>query len=272
MPLNVQLLIIDPQNDFCDPDKGTLYVKGAEHDMDRVSDMIRQKKKKFDDVHITLDSHHLLDCGNPLYWKDTSGNHPDPFTIISVADVESHKWTTSAPGFYKRALQYVKDLEVSNRYPLCVWPPHCLIGSPGHAIWPNLFDALCEWETDCLGVVDKVTKGSNPHTEHYSAIKAEVPDDDDVFSQINTKLIEALLEADSLVICGEAGSHCVANTVRDIATAFKNDDLLKKITLLTDAMSPVEHPQELFKQWQDDFINEMTSRGMQTSTTTEFLS
>ena len=33
MSKRIELLIIDPQNDFCDP-SGALYVGGAENDMD----------------------------------------------------------------------------------------------------------------------------------------------------------------------------------------------------------------------------------------------
>lgn len=35
----IHLLIIDPQNDFCSPD-GSLYVHGAEQDMQRLADFI----------------------------------------------------------------------------------------------------------------------------------------------------------------------------------------------------------------------------------------
>ena len=41
MSKRIELLVIDPQVDFCDP-KGALYVPGAEHDMKRLSAMIRR--------------------------------------------------------------------------------------------------------------------------------------------------------------------------------------------------------------------------------------
>ena len=39
MTLNIQLLIIDPQNDFCDPN-GALFVPGADEDMKRLASMV----------------------------------------------------------------------------------------------------------------------------------------------------------------------------------------------------------------------------------------
>jgi len=264
--MRVELLIIDPQIDFCDPDKGALYVKGAEQDIKRLSAMVRRVGAKLDDIHVTLDSHHLVDIAHPIFWRDTAGNHPAPFTLISASDVESGKWTATQPGLYRRALEYVQTLEKNGRYLLCIWPPHCTIGSPGHAIMPELFAALQEWEKR-FAVLDLVTKGSNIMTEHYSAVKAEVPDPEDPGTQINTRLIETLQEADIIAVAGEAGSHCLANTVRDIADSFADDRAISKIVLLEDATSPVPG----FESFQDTFLAEMTARGMQRTTTTAFL-
>ena len=127
------------------------------------------------------------------------------------------------PGVAGRALAYVRALEAGRRYQLCIWPPHCLIGGPGHAVAPELFSALCDWEQTRLRPVYYVRKGDNIHTEHYSAIQAEVPDPADPHTQRNTALIDALRRADRLLVAGEAGSHCVAATVRDLADARAGD-------------------------------------------------
>ena len=162
-------------------------------------------------------------------------------------------------------LQYVKALEDKGKYPLCIWPPHCLIGSIGHTVYSCLFDALKAWESD-FAMVDYVTKGSNIFTEHYSALAAEVIEPDDVTTQLNTRLVSTIMEADLLLIGGEAGSHCLRNTVIDIADAFGDDAYVKKMVLLTDTTSPVTG----FEQQYDDFVKAMTVRGMQLSTTKDF--
>ena len=76
------------------------------------------------------------------------------------------------------------------------------------------------------------------------------------------------MQADIVAIAGEAGSHCLANTVRDIANGFNDDSYIKKLVLLEDATSPVTG----FETFQTDFITEMTARGMQISNTVDFLS
>src|SRR5262245_59545443 len=266
MGKRVELLIIDPQVDFCDPKRGALYVPGAEHDIARLSAMIRRLKDKLDDIHVTLDSHHSVHIAHPIFWRDSWGKNPSPFTRISRNAVEGGVWTTAQPGLYRRALDYVRKLEQNGRYELTIWPPHCLIGSAGHSVTPELFDALTEWERR-FAFVDYVTKGSNLLTEHYSAVQADVPDPSDPGTQINTRLVETLEKADIVAIAGEARTHCLANTVRDIANGFGDDSFVSKLVLLTDASSDIPG----FESHAQSFINEMTARGMKLSTTVEFL-
>ena len=261
----IHLLAIDPQIDFTLP-TGSLFVPGADKDMERLSKFINRVGSKLDDIHVTLDCHRVMDIAHPGWWKDSAGNHPKPFTILSRADVEAGVWTTTVPSYYKRALDYVKALEKNGKYPLCIWPEHCLIGSPGNNVHPSLQKALTDWEREQVANVDFVTKGSNPFTEHYSPLQADVPDAEDPSTQLNVEFVRALEEADLLVIAGEAGSHCLANCVRDLA-ANATPELIKKIVLLRDATSPVPG----FEKFQDEMISDMTKLGMKISTTTEFL-
>jgi len=172
--MRVELLVIDPQNDFCDP-SGALFVPGADTSCQRLADMISRIGSKLFDIHVTLDTHHLLDIAHPMMWTDSSGNRPDPFTIITHDDVVNSVWSPVIPATRDRLVDYVKSLEDNGRYPLCIWPPHCLIGTPGHNVQSEVAAALREWE-DRVATVDYVTKGSNLWTEHYSAVQADVPD------------------------------------------------------------------------------------------------
>jgi nicotinamidase-related amidase len=262
----VHLLIVDPQFDFCDP-TGALNVPGADKDMERVAEMIKRLGGRLEDIHVTLDQHHLLDVAHPMMWRDKDGNPPAPFTIISAKEIEDGTWTPIRPSFTRKMIEYAKGLESGGRYPLCIWPPHCLIGSPGAVIAEPIRDALEAWISDSPAIVDFVSKGSNIWTEHYSGVKAELPDPGDPSTQLNVRLIQTLEEADMVLIAGEAGSHCLANTVRDIADGFSDDSYIAKFVLLTDGTSPVPG----FENLQDEFIAEMTARGMQTSTCEEVL-
>ena len=266
---NIQLLVIDPQHDFCNPN-GSLFVPGAVEDMDRLALMVSRLSKKLDDIHITMDSHHLFDIAHPAYWVDSNGKNPSPFTIIQASDVKNGSWQPAVPSLFNRSLAYLEALKSSGRYDLCIWPVHCRIGTEGHTIVPKLMDAVSDWEMS-PGIADIVTKGSNPYTEHYSAVQAEVPDPQDQTTQLNTDLIKALMKADQIAIAGEASSHCVCNTVRDIADNFGDDSYIKKLVYLKDASSFVPLPGDAGKKMEESFLRDLTARGMKISTTTEWL-
>jgi nicotinamidase-related amidase len=266
MSKNVQLFIIDPQHDFCNPN-GTLYVPGAEQDMQRLSTMVTKNIGQIDDIHLTLDSHNRLHIAHPIWWVDGQGNHPDPFTIIAAEDVRKGKWRAYNPGFQKRSQAYVESLETNGRYALIIWPYHCLIGTLGQTVDPTLNTALSTWEEQ-FALVNKVPKGSNMFTEHYSAVRADVEDPEDETTGLNAKLIKALQEgSNEILIAGEALSHCVANTIRDVANEFDPSEV-KKFVLLEDACSNVTG----FEQMGVDFVDEMVGLGMRVSTTDKFFS
>lgn len=270
MKNNIHLLVIDPQVDFCTPvtpDYQTpLYVPGAEKDMTRLAAMVGRLKNKISAISVTLDSHHFIHIAHPAFWKDSQGNQPNPFTPISAKDIETGKWTPRVPSLYKEALEYAKELERKQRYSLFIWPPHCLIGHKGHNVVPELWEQLTEWEKK-FAVVNYITKGSNVMTEHYSAFSAEVPRADDPGTQISDELIKTIEQYDTILLCGEALSHCLASTVRDLANNFTDPKYIQKLVLLRDATGSVGG----FEKNGEDFIKELTAKGMQVTTTAEFL-
>lgn len=265
--MRLHLLIVDAQQDFCDgPCNGALAIPGAYADMTRVARMLGRLGDRIDAIHVTMDAHHTVDIAHPAWWRDAAGNAPAPFTIITARDIETGAWTAREPACRERSLRYVRQLETQGNYPLCIWPPHCLIGSAGQSLHPELFAALTAWETAHLGQVDFVTKGDNPWTEHYSAIRAEVADPEDAGTLPNIDLLQALDAADTVAIAGEALSHCVRSTVFDIARALGFDHL-KRFVFLTDASSSVPG----FEAYGDAFLAEMQRRGMRMATTDTFL-
>jgi len=255
---DIRLVVIDMQNDFCDPN-GSLFIQGADKDTLKVASFIRKNVNKITGIHATLDSHSVVDIAHTIWWIDKNGNHPNPFTIISVDDVKSGVWRSFCPDFQKISLNYVEELNRRGRYVLCIWPPHCLISSWGHNTHPELFKAYMEWENK-FKKVDYRTKGSNPFTEHYSALEAEVPDSNDPATMLDTSsgsLIDIASSADEVYFVGEALSHCCACTIRSLVNNF-GDDNIKKTHLLLDCMSNVTG----FEKLGNDFVDEMRNRGM----------
>ena len=264
--MRIEFLIIDPQNDFSDTPGAALPVPGASADAERLAQLLDRLGDRIADIHVTLDTHQRLDIAHPLFWRNRAGSQPPPFTQLTVADVENGVWQPFRPEHRGRALDYVRALRDNGRYTLTIWPPHCLIGTWGHGVIPAIAEALRRWEEAGPARVDYVTKGHNPWTEHYSAVQAEVPDPADPHTQLNHRLIKTLEQADLVALSGQALSHCVANTVRDIADYFGQDSV-RKLVLLEDTSSPVPGFEDLARR----FLADMQQRGMKTARAAEFL-
>lgn len=85
----------------------------------------------------------------------------------------------------------------------------------------------------------------------YSAIKAEVVDPLDITTNVNEELVGRIKLADKVVVCGQALSHCVNYTMRDIIPHWNryNSDLI----LLEDCCSSVYNCESL----SSEFIKDM---------------
>jgi nicotinamidase/pyrazinamidase len=270
MTRKLHLLIIDPQNDFCDlppayrpldpatgaPHAPALPVPGAHADMQRLARLIAQGGQGLSAISITLDSHHRFDIAHPTFWNGQDGQPVAPFTEITAAQVRDGRFAPRDPANLARALNYLDRLEAAGRYTLMVWPVHCEIGSWGHNVHPDVRAAYNGWEDRTGGMAAKLAKGANPWTEHYSAVMAEVPYEDDPATEFNTAFVDMLAAADEIYVAGEAGSHCVKATVEHIADYFGAD--ASKLVLLTDCISPVTGFDAHYQQ----FLQAMQARGV----------
>jgi nicotinamidase-related amidase len=277
MKRQLHLLLIDPQNDFCDlpqgylphdPATGTAHapalpVPGAHQDMLRLAQLIDQGRDGISAISITLDSHHRYDIAHPTFWHAAGSAEVAPFTQISAADVRAERFMPRAPQLLPQVLAYLDALEANGRYQLMVWPVHCEIGSWGHNVHDDVRAAYNRWEDARHAIVSKIVKGSNPMTEHYSAVMAEVPDASDPDTQLNRQLIASLAQADLVYIAGEAGSHCVKATTEHLAEHL--DPV--KLVLVTDCMSPVFG----FDQQYRDFTRRMQERGVRLAQSADVL-
>jgi nicotinamidase/pyrazinamidase len=254
------LLLVDVQRDF--HPGGSLAIPNADEDADRIAELIRAHGSQISRIVATMDSHHKLHIAHPGFWLSSEGKQPDPFTIISLQDIQDGKWkprdslrlpsdvldSTVFSGMdqvlkedgsidlLKYSIEYAKRLEEKGRFQICVWPEHCLIGSPGHCVVDVVRQAMDEWCVSTGGTIEWVLKGQNLLTEMYSALEADVPTTQS--TSFNKELQTSMETSDRLLVCGQAMSHCVNYTLRDIVSHWPKEEM-SKISLLTDCTSAV---------------------------------
>ncbi len=251
------LLIIDAQYDFCNPD-GTLFVPGAEQDVQRIAQLIATHGDELDQIFATLDTHHVLDIAHPLFWEDPNGNTVAPFTLITSAAVDAGKWT---PRYHREyVIKYLEHLENEGEFKHFIWPEHCLTGSKGAALDDTVLSAILAWSHRKQKDFNTVVKGLNPLTEHFGIFKAQVSVAEDPGTELNGQFISKLLDFDRILIVGEARSHCVATSIKQILDYVPS--LIPRITVLTDCMSDVPN----WGYLADPIFEEAQKRGMVFST------
>lgn len=259
----IAMLIIDQQVDF--HPGGSLAIPTANDDAKRITAFINTHSESLSQIVLTLDSHQRYHIAHGIFWENEAGESPAPFTLISSKDVAEGAWKPRNPDLKEYVLSYTQSLEKSGKFMLCIWPEHCIIGTPGHNIVDNVHKAALEWTKQSQKQIQYVMKGSNSFTEHYSALKAEYELPYDPATSLNQSLINVLKHADKVVICGEAISHCVNYTVRDLADAWPADRMVDLI-ILTDCASPVPG----FEAAGETFLKDMVAKGLTLTTSTEF--
>jgi nicotinamidase/pyrazinamidase len=226
------LLIIDMQYDFCKPE-GALYVRGAEKDVGRLCQFISKYESEISNIILTQDYHNVIDISHPVFWEDSKGNPPEPFTIINSINLQQGDWR---PRFEKeKAVKYLQNLEIQGEFPHTIWPEHCIIGSKGASIVDEIMEPVKKWARKG-NAYEVVTKGTNPLTEHFGALMANIPIDGSPETQFNAVLAEKLQKFDNILVAGEAKSHCVAATIKQMLTI---EGVARKMLVLEDCMSDV---------------------------------
>lgn len=240
------LVIVDPQVDF--HEGGSLAVAGATADSKRLAQFITTNAENIAGISVTMDTHQRLHVGNALYWVNAEGASPAPFTIISSEDITAGKWKASIPENEARAAKYVKDLEAGGQFKVCIWPDHCIAGTAGHNVQLDVMNAIDHWARTTKSAPNFIFKGQNEHTEAYSALKAEVPNEDPS-THLNTAAINLWDSYDRVLFSGEAASHCVNFTCRDFVANRKNAE----VVVLSNCTSAVGG----FEKAADCFFNDM---------------
>jgi nicotinamidase-related amidase len=283
--LRVGLLCIDVQNTFCLPDF-ELFVAGrsgraAVEDSLRLCQFIYRNLQRLTQIVVTTDTHEAIQIFHPIFWVNEQGEHPVAYTEISLGDVQHGVWrpnpaVASSVGCSREELEkygahYVRTL--SGRYPLMIWPYHAMLGGIGHALVSGIEEAIFFHSIARNTQASFHTKGNNPLTENYSALRPEVLENynGQPLGRKDLKLVDQLLSYDLLFVAGQAKSHCVAWTIDDLLAEIRNRDpsLASKIYLLEDCSSPVVAPGADFTDAANAAFGRFQEAGMRVVRSTE---
>ena len=258
--IRVCLVAVDVQNTFCIPGF-ELFVAGASgraavEDNQRLCRFLYRNLGVVTRICPTLDTHRPVQIFHPLFLIDESGEHPEPYTVVSTDDVRRGLWRINPVACSQigmdpdtgqdHLLHYVSRLQEKGQYQLTVWPYHGMLGGIGHALVSSLEEAVFFHSVCRQSQPDFQVKGDSPLTEHYSVLGPEVMEGADgaAIGEKNRSLLESLMTFDVVIVAGQAKSHCVAWTVDHLLEECSAGpaDFAERVYLLEDCTSPVVVP------------------------------
>ncbi|PWU25377.1 MAG: isochorismatase [Candidatus Rokuibacteriota bacterium] len=262
----VCLVLVDCQNTFCTPGFELVVGPDVVDDSRRLTEFVYRNLGRVTQVAPTLDTHQAGQIFHALFLVDKKGGHPDPYTLVSVEDVARGLWRATDPSLQRHLEYYTDALEAGGKYRLTIWPYHAMLGGIGHALVSALEEAIFFHAVARRARVHFEVKGSEPLTEHYSALRPEVGDEPG-----RSAFAEALRDFDAVVFAGQAKSHCVAWTIADLLEDF--GELARKVYLLEDCTSPVVVPGVAdYTEQADEAVHRFAEAGMHVVRSTEPMS
>lgn len=282
------LCLIDMQVDFINPNSsnypGNLAVPGAAGDVERVCRFIFDNAAKISHIVASLDTHYLYQPFHPFNWVSgpapaegyDTGDHPNSFTVITLDDIKKGVWQPARMPV--RMQEMVRRLEEEAKKQLCIWPLHCENGTPGHALDPMLMQAI-HWHSGVrCDQYDLLVKGVSASAEHYGLLQAEVKFDDDRTTELDMRVVNKWARADRVYFAGEARTHCVHETLRQVSEVFsaQSPEVLDRLYVLDDCMSNVPDIEDgsgnvvvPFNQITTDFFAMLAGKGFKFVKSTE---
>jgi nicotinamidase/pyrazinamidase len=262
----ILLLLVDPQVDFIHID-GALSVPGAVDDTRRTIEWIFRNLGRIDTIAASLDSHSPQQIFFPTWWVGEDGGHPDPYTVILPEDVRSGRWQPVHQPEWSRC--YVEALHEQTKKELMIWPFHAMLGTPGHAITPALYEAAAYQSAASGRNLRLVVKGTLPETEYYSLLEAEVKPAGER-GELNRELIEWMMAFEAVYVAGQAKSHCVLETLTSIVDYFNGQpEKIGRFRLLTDCTSSVQHPEIDFEALAQETLAGFEGQGLRLLASTD---
>jgi len=246
MAKKVIVIGIDEQLDFM-PD-GALGVPNADKDVERFTKFIYDNMDEISKIAVSIDTHIPHQIFHPCWWIDKNGNHPAPYTEIKLVDLDKGNYRAVIKPIESR--DYVMHLEQDGKKTLVVWPYHCIQGTTGCSL-DNQFSNMVYFHSVAKRSIPiTIVKGQDPLSEMYGIIRPEY----DTKGYVNIAFLNLLANYDMIIIGGEAKSHCVLETIKQILEHFANQpEITNKIYILEDCMSSIPGFEDITNATFDDF-------------------
>ena len=218
------VIIVDYQNDFANPETGSLYVNSWEKIAEAINETVLETKKK---GWIIISSRELHPTGHISFASNyinkesiieafRRGENPNPKNFITLKEVENwteeNNWISNKADFSideLKAYLSVQDNEMD-----ALWPDHCIENTFGSEFYKDLNSSQIDIE---------IKKWFEANTHPYSAFGGRTLDEKQSTLEILKKYKIKVVK-----IVGLATDYCNIATAMDAKKYGFNVEFIKK--------------------------------------------
>lgn len=294
----VLLIGIDWQNDFVLSEQykvgpgmpyGSLSVPGARGDIRRWTRFIYDNLQKVTRIMLSVDTHQPNQIFHRAAWLDRDGNLVEPYTLIKPQDIwgsgNSQYKYVFVGGRNQWAIDCAKTLEENGKGGIFIWPDHCIEGTFGWNLETELMQMVTFHSAARQTKPYYIYKGRKPYSEMYGIVEPEY----NPSKKVNWDVIRIIahysddshnkwtprggeidgLKWDKVIFAGEAASHCLLESVKQILKYFEKGhapaEAYQGLYILEDCTSPVAG----FERQMEGAFKEFAERGVNIVKSTE---
>lgn len=230
------VIVVDYQNDFANPETGSLYVNSWEKITKPINEIVSETKSK---GWIILTSRELHPAGHisfasnyinkePIVEAFKRGENPTEKNFITLKEVES--WTKENNGIADKAEFSIEELKaylsVQENQMDAVWPDHCV----ENTFWAEFYK---DFDTSQIDI--EIKKGFQANSHPYSAFGGRTLDETrttlEIIQEYGVKLVK---------IVGLATDYCDIATAMDAKKYGFNVEFIKKASAWVDPAGTIE--------------------------------
>lgn len=238
-----------------------LQVQGAICDVQRAIEVIYLRPDLIDEVFFTLDQHFSVSIFFPWWWINDKGQHPEPFTAITSADIISGKWR---PIIMQEWSTYL----VRKLGKIDVWDEHCEIGTEQARLVPALEEAII-WHMvarDTKPIM--MLKGDVLESEFFGVFAPDIQIPGHPRGGQMREALNLLGRYRRTFWWGEAGNICLQASVRQFMQHYEGRrSVLEGLYFITDCTSLINPKMDEYEA----FLEEIRSVGGHVLTSQEVL-
>ena len=234
------VIVVDYQNDFANPETGSLYVNGGEKIAEAINQIVFETKKAGWIIISSRELHPAWHISFASSYKNKEaiteafarGEAPSSKNFINIEEIEKNIIADNASFSKEQLRKYLEQIENKTD---ALWPDHCVDWSFGAEFYKDF---------DASQVDIEIKKGFESNSHPYSAFGGRTLDEKKTTLEIIKDYWIKLVK-----VVGLATEYCDIATAMDAKKYWFEVEFIKKATAWVDPAATIEALNKMRQNW-----------------------